>query len=254
MSSEMAAMRTTLLPGLVETLRANLSRQQERVRLFEVGLCFIPGEPVVQESRIGAVACGARMPPGWAQSSDPLDFFDIKGVVERLLRWGGHRGVAFVPARDPVLHPGQSAEVRIGASAVGRIGRLHPEIELALDLTKPVYIFELKTQTLLERVVGVHRGISRYPSVRRDLALLVQEGVAAAAVESVVRETLGEILTDFTLFDVYQGKGIDSNEKSLAVGLTLQDASATLTEDRIARCLQDVLAALERTVGARLRV
>ncbi|MEQ8857558.1 MAG: phenylalanine--tRNA ligase subunit beta [Pseudomonadales bacterium] len=253
MSSEQSVMRTTLLSGLVETLRVNLTRQQERVRLFEIGLCFLPGDPVVQQLRVGAVCCGTRVPPNWAQPAEVVDFFDVKGVVERLLAWTGQGDPAFVPARDPVLHPGQSAEIRLGDAVVGRLGRLHPEIEAKLDITKPVYLFEIQGEKLLARSVARHRGISRYPSVRRDLALLVARDVPAAALEATVRATLGEVLIDFTLFDVYQGKGIDSNEKSLAVGLTLQDASATLTEDRIARYMADVLAALERAVGARLR-
>jgi len=253
MSSEQSAMRTTLLPGLVETLRVNLTRQQERVRLFETGLCFLPGDTLRQELRVGAVCCGSRVPPNWAQPAQAVDFFDAKGVVERLFDWTGQRGVSFVPATDRVLHPGQSAEIRLAGEAVGRVGRLHPEIESTLEITKPVYIFEIDGEILLSKGLPSHRGVSRYPSVRRDLALLVARDVPAADVEATVREVLGDVLADFTLFDVYQGKGIDSNEKSLAVGLTLQDASATLTEDRIARYTQDVLAALERAVGARLR-
>lgn len=253
MSSELSVMRTTLLPGLVEALRTNLSRQQERVRLFETGLCFLPGEALRQEARVAAVCCGPRLPVNWTHAAEPVDFFDVKGVVERLWQWAGPGPVEFEPLADRVLHPGQAAAVRVGDRAVGRLGRLHPEIEAALDIAKPVYLFELELECLLERGERVHRGISRYPSVRRDLALVVAEGVPAGAVEATVRETLGELLVDFTLFDVYRGKGIDSNEKSLAVGLTLQDASATLTEDRITRCLQDVVAALERAVGARLR-
>jgi phenylalanyl-tRNA synthetase beta chain len=253
MSSEQSVMRTSLLPGLVETLRVNLTRQQERVRLFESGLCFLPGEVLRQEHRVGGVCCGPRMPLNWTQPAEAVDFFDVKGVVERLFEWSGTAGVSYVSSSDPVLHPGQSAEIQVGQTPVGRLGRLHPEIELKLGITKHVYLFEIWMEMLLERAPRSHRGISRYPSVRRDLALLVRDDVPAAAIESVVRQTLGEILVDFTLFDVYQGKGIDSNEKSLAVGLTLQDASATLTEDRIARCTQEVVAALEHAVGARLR-
>lgn len=255
MSSELSVMRTTLLPGLVQALKTNLSRQQERVRLFEVGLCFRPeasGE-LVQQARVSAVCCGPRVPGNWAQAAEPVDFFDLKGVVEWLLEWAGADDVAYGPAVHPALHPGQAAEVRIADRPVGRLGRLHPEIEARLDLAKPVYLFELEADVLLERSAKRHRGISRYPSVRRDLALLVGRDVPAAAVTTIVRETLGPLLVDFTLFDVYQGKGIDSNEKSLAVGLTLQDTSATLTEDRIARCIEDVVAALESAVGARLR-
>ncbi len=253
MSSEQSVMRTNLLPGLMDALRLNLSRQQERVWLFESGLCFQPGDTLVQSLRVGAVCCGPRSPVSWSQATEPVDFFDLKGVVERLLDWAGLAGVEYRPAEDPVLHPGQAAAVHVDGRPVGRIGRLHPEIELALDITKAVYLFELEGETLLERARRVNRGISRFPSVRRDLALVVDDAVPAARVEREVRDTLGEVLIDFTLFDLYRGKGIDSNEKSLAVGLTLQDTSATLTEDRIARYIDDVLVALERAVGARLR-
>ncbi|MFW6093828.1 MAG: phenylalanine--tRNA ligase subunit beta [Pseudomonadota bacterium] len=253
MSSEQSVMRTTLLVGLVEALRVNLSRQQERVWLFEAGACFLPGAELVQESRLGGVCCGSRLPENWAQPGEPMDFFDAKGVVEWLLEWAGHHRAAFVAADDPVLHPGQGAEVRIDGRPAGRVGRLHPELESRLDLARAVYVFELREEVLLTRPARRYRGISRFPSVRRDLALVVDRGVPAAAVEATVRETLGTLLVDFTLFDVYQGKGIDSTEKSLAVGLTLQDPSATLNEDQIGRYTQDVVAALERAVGARLR-
>ncbi len=253
MSAEQSVMRTTLLPGLVDTLRANLARQQERVRLFECGVCFLPGDELRQEPRVGGVCCGPRLPSNWTQRPEPVDFFDVKGVVERLFEWAGTADVRYAPAEDAVLHPGQSAQILLGGAAVGRLGRLHPEIESSLDITKPVYLFEIQCDELLDRALRTFRGVSKFPSVRRDLALVVDGGVPAAAVESVVRQTLGEVLVDFTLFDVYQGKGIDSNEKSLAIGLTLQDTSATLTEDRIARCTQDVVAALERAVGARMR-
>ncbi|MFU8816972.1 MAG: phenylalanine--tRNA ligase subunit beta [Pseudomonadales bacterium] len=253
MSSEQSVMRTCMLPGLVEALRVNLSRQQERVRLFETGLCFRPGASLQQELMLAAVCCGARMPLNWAQPAEPLDFFDMKGVVERLFDWAGHGAVSFTPLQDPVLHPGQAASICVAGESMGRLGRLHPEIEATLDISKPVYLFEIKGQTILARGPRSHRGISRYPSVRRDLALVVAREVPAAAVEAVIRSTLGEVLVDLRLFDVYQGKGIDSNKKSLAVGLTLQDASATLTEDRISRYTQDAVAALQSAVGARLR-
>ena len=253
MSSEQSVMRTNLLPGLVNALRLNLSRQQERVRLFEVGLAFIPGAPIRQQNRVAGVLCGARAPQSWAQVSEMVDFFDIKGLVERLFEWSGNDDVAYVPHQDPVMHPGQSAAVQVRGVFAGRFGRLHPEIESRLDLARPVYFFELDGGLLRERGQRRHRGISRYPSVRRDLALVVPQVVAAAQVEALIRETLGKVLVDFRIFDVYQGKGIDSTEKSLAVGLTLQDASATLTDDQIGRYTKDVLAALEHGLGARLR-
>lgn len=253
MSAEQSVMRTNLLPGLVGALRANLARQQERVRLFEVGVCFHPGATLTQKTWVGGVCCGTRVPVNWAQPAEAVDFFDIKGVVEQLMDATGLAAVAFEAADDPVLHPGQAARLVAGEAVVGRLGRLHPEIESAMDITKPVYLFEIEGAVLLDHAHRRHRGISRYPAVRRDLAIVVAAEVPAGRVEAVVRETLGEILVDFRLFDVYQGKGIDSNEKSLAMGLTLQDPSATLTDDQIGRYTQRVVAALENAVGARLR-
>jgi phenylalanyl-tRNA synthetase beta chain len=253
MSVEQSVMRTNLLPGLVGALRANLARQQERVRLFEVGLCFHPGPTLTQTLWVGGVCCGSRVPVNWAQPAEAVDFFDIKGTVEQLLDVTGLGPIEFRPADDPVLHPGQGARLFVEGCPAGLLGRLHPEIESALDITKPIYLFEIEGSILLKQAHRRHRGISRYPAVRRDLAVVVADEVPAAAVESVVRDALGEILVDFRLFDVYQGKGIDSNEKSLAVGLTLQDPSATLTDDQIGRYIQGVVAALEDAVGARLR-
>jgi phenylalanyl-tRNA synthetase beta chain len=184
---------------------------------------------------------------------EPVDFFDLKGVVERLFEWAGLAQVEYERHDDPVLHPGQSAAVRVDGAFAGRFGRLHPEIEARLDLGKPVYCFELDAGVVLGRGQRRYRGISRFPSVRRDLAIVVSRDVAAAEIGRIVRDTLGDVLVDFRVFDVYQGKGIDSTEKSLGLGLTLQDASATLTDEQIGRYTQDVLVALERAVGARLR-
>jgi phenylalanyl-tRNA synthetase beta chain len=253
MSSGQAVMRTNLFTGLLDVLRTNLSRQQDRVRLFEIGLAFVPGTPIRQELRVGGVLCGPRLPERWANERDAVDFFDLKSVVERLFEWAGLAGVSFVRRDDPVLHPGQSAEVRVAGAYAGRLGRLHPEVEARLDIARPVYCFELDAEVLLRRGLRCYTPISRYPGVRRDLALLLPRDVSAATVEALVRETLGDVLVDVRIFDVYQGKGIDSAEKSLGVGLTLQDASATLTDEQIGRFTQDVLGALERVLGARLR-
>jgi phenylalanyl-tRNA synthetase beta chain len=253
MSSEQAVMRTNLLPGLLSALQLNLSRQQERVRIFEVGLAFLPGSPLRQERRVAGLLCGPRVPENWANTREPVDFFDLKGVVERLFEWAGLARVEYERHDDPVLHPGQSAAVRVDGAFAGRFGRLHPEIEARLDLGKPVYCFEIDAGVVLGRGQRRYRGISRFPSVRRDLAIVVSRSVAAAEIGNIVRDALGDVLVDFRVFDVYQGKGIDSTEKSLGLGLTLQDASATLTDEQIGRYTQDVLVALERAVGARLR-
>ena len=251
MSRDQSVMRTNLLPGLVGALQTNVARQQRRVRLFEYGQCF-PSGRTEEVFRVGGIACGGRAPESWSASSGQVDFFDIKGDVERLLAVGGG-SYAFKPAADPVLHPGQSALVLSGEQVIGRLGRLHPEIEESLDLGVQMFVFELHAHALVEQRERRHEGISRFPSVRRDLAVVVDKAVSARAVESAVREVLGSILTEFTVFDVYAGESIDSNEKSLGIGLTLQHASRTLVYDETNAFIDATVSCLAARFGARLR-
>jgi phenylalanyl-tRNA synthetase beta chain len=252
MSSEQSVMRLNLLPGLIEALRFNVARQQDRVRIFELGSCFAPGDPVVQTPTLGGVLWGRRHAENWNQSGAEVDFYDLKGDVASLVAWSGEQ-VTYERLEDRVLHPGQAAAVIGSRGQVGRLGRLHPEIERALDLPGGVFVFELEADAILQRARRRHLGLSKFPSVRRDLAVVVQADTASASVESVLREALGEILVDFRIFDVYQGKGIDSNEKSLGIGLTLQHPSATLNDQEIGKYMSEAMDALVRGVGARLR-
>ena len=261
MSRDQSVMRSNLLPGLVGALQTNLARQQRRVRLFEYGQCF-PNARTEEVFRIGGIACGERTPESWSTPSVQVDFFDIKGDVERLLAVGGDSvggdsvggdSFTFEPAADPVLHPGQSARVLCGKHVVGRLGRLHPEIEETLDLGVEVFVFELDAQVLVRQRERQHEPISRFPSVRRDLALVIDKAVPAREVESAVREVLGNILTEFTVFDVYDGERIDSNKKSLGIGLTLQHASRTLVDDETHAFIDAVVSCLADRFGARLR-
>ena len=272
MSTEQSTMRTTLLAGLLETLNSNAARQAQRLRLFEVGLCFRPdgqGE-LNQELMLCGVLWGAREPESWSVKPAGVDFFDAKGDVERLLDSLGvnsTRGarIGFTQAKHSVFHPGQYSElVKLNAdgskndsSPVGRVGRLHPEVEERMGGHGAIYAFELSAAAVLEHLKPQFVGVSKYPRVRRDLALVVDRSVSASSIESICRKTLngaaGEKLVDFTFFDVYVGKGIDSNEKSIAVGLTLQAPSATLTEAEIGQFVQAVIDALANEVGARLR-
>lgn len=252
-SSEHAAMRTRLLPGLVTALRNNLSRQMLRVRLFETGQCFRKGaDGLVQLTLCGGILFGPREAEGWAHDRDRVDFFDVKGDVERLFAPGGLR-VGYAKASDPVLHPGQSAVVLVEGKPAGCFGRLHPEVETVLELPGGVFVFELDGDAVLARRRRRHGSVSRQPSVRRDLALVVGRGVPAASIEATVRSRLGAILAEFTFFDVYAGEGIDYNEKSVAIGLTFQHRSRTLTDTEIAGHLDAVLIDLRRRLGVRLR-
>ncbi len=257
MSQDMSVMRTTLFPGLLKTLLANVSRQQTRVRLFEVGRCFHDGDgnstELTQPVLLGGLLWGSRLPENWTHASAGLDFFDLKGDVERVLEHSGHRAVRYEPLQDPVLHPGQSASIWSNEIKLGRLGRLHPELEHRLELKSGVFLFELDADQVGARSPRAHEAISRYPSVRRDLSLELGIDVAAATVRACVERVLGSTLKDFTLFDVYQGEGIDSNKKSIAIGLTLQDHSRTLTDTDINTGMEAVVSALERDLGARRR-
>jgi phenylalanyl-tRNA synthetase beta chain len=253
MSQDMSMMRTTLFPGLLKTLIANASRQQTRVRLFELGRCFPTRGELEQPVMLGGLLWGTRLPENWANDNAMLDFFDLKGDVERLLEHSGFPAVQYRNAEDPVLHPGQSATVWDGDVALGRLGRLHPELEHRLDIKGAVYLFELDAQFVLARRHPAHQPISRYPSVRRDLSLMLDADVPAAAVRACVERALGSALGDFRLFDVYHGEGIDSHKKSIAVGLTLQDQSRTLTDTDINALMDAAVSALETDLGARLR-
>jgi phenylalanyl-tRNA synthetase beta chain len=237
----------------VTVLGANVARQQDRVRVFEVGACFVPGTAALaQPVRVGGLIWGRRAPESWLVGDDRVDFFDLKGDVERLLAWVGVRS-RIARLEDPVLHPGQSAGVWIDDRPVGRFGRLHPEIERSLGVSGEVFVLEFDVDALLEHPRRGHGSLSRFPSVRRDLALVVRRDTPAAEIVRVLEQTLGEILVDLRLFDVYQGKGIDSTEKSIGVGLTLQKPSATLNEVEIGRYMETAVAALAQSVGARLR-
>ena len=253
MSLEQSVMRTGLFPGLIDALRTNVARQQDRVRLFEVGRCFLPGDELAQPTLLGGVLWGRRHEESWNQSADGVDFFDLKGDVERLLEWSGIPGITFEPLVDPVLHPGQAATIRSGADVIGRLGRLHPEIERRIEVAGETFVMEVDADRMLRRGRRQHGVVSKFPSVRRDLAIVVPESVAAAEIVWILEKTLNEVLVDLRLFDVYQGKGIDSTEKSLGVGLTLQMPSATLTEEDIGRFMSAAIDALARETGARLR-
>ena len=253
MSSEQSVMRTNMLPGLLDAALSNKARQQDGAKIFELGLNFVPEVNGLQQlNTLGALMWGRRHGEAWHAGGDAVDFFDIKGALDGLLEWAGIHDITFERSEDGVLHPGQSANILHNGQQCGRVGRLHPEIESKLDI-EGAYIFEISAAVALNKPLQVFTGISKYPSVRRDLAVVVAQSVTASAVESIVRDALGGILVDFRLFDVYEGKGIDSNEKSLAIGLTLQSQNATLTDEEIGRHAQAAMVALESAVNARLR-
>lgn len=254
-SNDMAAMRASLWPGLIKALQHNLNRQQDRVRLFESGLRFVGqlGE-LKQEPMLAGVITGSRLPEGWANGRDSIDFFDVKADVEAVLGYAGSlHSFTFKAARHPALHPGQTASIKRDGKLVGYVGALHPELAKALDLDRPVFVFELVLGEVVEGQLPAFSELSKFPEVRRDLALIAGRDVAANDVLEVIRDNAGEWLTDLRLFDVYQGKGIDPDRKSLAVGLTWQHPSRTLNDDEVNANLQTILTSLEQKLNTTLR-
>ena len=253
MSKEQSVMRTSLIPGLVDALVGNVARQSTSIRMFEYGQCFNGGvDNLEQGFRISGVLWGLKDPENWAQRAENVDFFDIKGDVERLVEVCG-RTVTFGASTRPEFHPGQSADIFIGDDTVGTVGRLSPELQRKLDVAGDVFVFECDVEPLLLKRQRRYDEVSRYPSIRRDLALVVRETVSSTSIEELIRETVGDLLVEFRLFDVYKGKGIDSIDKSLAVGLIFQDATRTLTDADVDVLVEKAVVALEHEVGARLR-
>ncbi|WP_263225297.1 phenylalanine--tRNA ligase subunit beta [Pseudomonas alabamensis] len=254
-SSDMAAMRASLWPGLVKAVQHNLNRQQDRVRLFESGLRFVGqlGE-LKQQPMLAGVVTGSRLPEGWANGRDAVDFFDVKADVEAVLGHAGALGAfTFVPGQHPALHPGQTARIERDGQEVGYLGALHPELAKTLGLERPVFAFELILGEVAEGRLPTFSELSRFPETRRDLALIAGRDVSASAVLDTIRAHAGEWLTDLRLFDVYQGKGIDPDRKSLAVGLTWQHPSRTLNDDEVNATLQTILTSLEQGLNTTLR-
>ncbi|MCJ8167695.1 phenylalanine--tRNA ligase subunit beta [Atopomonas sediminilitoris] len=254
-SADMSAMRASLWPGLVKALQHNLNRQQNRIRLFESGLRFVGQLPELQqESMLAGVLCGPRLPESWAHGRESVDFFDVKADVEALLAQAGAGATfEFVPAEHSSLHPGQCARIERHGEEIGYIGKLHPQLAKSLDIDVPVYVFELRLQAMAAGQLPAFAELSRFPEVRRDLALVVNQAVCAGAVLKTIREQAGEHLTDLRLFDVYHGKGIDPEGKSLAVGLTWQHPSRTLNDDEVSDITQKILASLAERYQATLR-
>lgn len=254
-SAEMAVMRTSLWPGLVQALLHNVNRQQGRVRLFEQGLRFIrQAEEIRQEPVMGAVVFGGTFPEQWGVREQAADFYDVKADMEALLALSAcPASFSFVADTHPALHPGQSARLWRDGQPVGWIGALHPELLRSLGVAGNVLVFEVELAAIQGGTLPKFAELSKFPAIRRDLALVVERAVSADQLLATVRKAAPAFLRELKLFDVYQGERIDSGRKSIALGLTLQEQSRTLTEDDVEGAIQGVLAALHAELGATLR-
>ncbi len=252
-ASQMSVMRSTLLGGLLDTLSHNLKRKQNRVRVFEMARVFLKtatGE-VEQPEKLAGLAYGTRFAEQWAYQAEKIDFFDVKADIEVLFL---PRKLTFRRAAHPALHPGRCAEVLLDDKVVGIVGELHPQWVQKYDLVAAPIYFELDLQPLLARQTVQAQAVSRFPAVRRDLALLVAETVEVEALATSLRAAASKLVTEIALFDVYRGKGVEEGKKSLAFKVLMQDTAHTLTDAEVDSVMQDLIAAAANSHAAQLRL
>ncbi len=256
LSEELAQMRTSLWPGLVRVAKENLSRQQARVRVFESGVKFIPHKNDLKEiSVIAGLATGDVVPEQWGEPARSVDLFDIKSDIDAILRQTGrHDGSDFKKSVHPALHPGRCARIRVDGCPVGWAGQLHPLLARQYDLDSATVLFEIETASALVANVPASAPISRFPAVRRDIAMVVDESVQVADLVAAAKRGAGDLARSVYVFDIYRGDAIDSGRKSVALGLILQETSRTLTDQDADESISAVVALLEREYNAKIRV
>lgn len=253
-SSELAVMRTTLWCGLLNAAQYNINRQQTRVRLFETGLRFVrqDGE-TKQQKMLAGLALGSVYTEQWGEKTRNIDFFDVKADIEALLRLTA-RDISFKASLHPALHPGQTAEIiDAEANAIGLFGMLHPNLEKQLGFDSPVFLFEISQDAILQRAVPKFSALSKFPSVRRDMAVLVRQNISADALIHCITSSQEPAVREVSIFDIYQGKGIEDGFKSVALSLILQDFTQTLTDSEIDAIFHRLLDKMTTELNAKLR-
>ena len=254
-SQDMKVMRRSLWPGLLTTARKNLSRQQNRLRIFEIGTQFAQGtEKVLETSVLAGLAMGAQRPEHWENDDREVDFFDVKADVEAVLALTGRvDDFKFLPEEHPALTPGKSARITLDGEAIGWLGALHPKLQQQLELKSSAIVFAIQLDRAAIARIPAYKSSSKFPWVRRDVAVVLDEEISSDQVLDCVRQAAGDLLQDITLFDIYRGLSIDSRRKSVALGLILQDTSRTLTDADADGALESVTQHLERALGATIR-
>ncbi|MGI2880676.1 phenylalanine--tRNA ligase subunit beta [Vibrio furnissii] len=257
-SADMSAMRLSLIQGLLNTVVHNQKRQQPRVRLFEQGLRFIPDQAAEngmrQEPMLAGVISGTRGEEHWNLETATVDFFDLKGDVEAILELTANgKAYSFAAVKHPALHPGQSAAIVLDGKTIGVIGTVHPELERKFGLNGRTIVFEIEWSAINTKVIPEAVALSKFPSNRRDIAVVVDDAVASGDIVKACLEQGGEFLKDAKLFDVYVGKGVEDGKKSLAIALTLQSAERTLEDADIAGAVEAIVAHVSAKFGATLR-
>ena len=251
---ELSEMRSSLLPGLLNTLQYNIKRQQERIRIFETGLVFNDIDDLKQEPHVGGLIYGNINEKQWDKKNILCDFYDLKADVETIfysmLR---SERIEMKSSQSEMLHPGQAVDLLVDGNKIGHFGRLHPKICSSLGIGDNLYVFEFNIKNSLKQEKSRYAKISKYPSVKRDISILVDEKIPLADIINCINNGATELLTNLELFDVYQGEGIEKEKKSLALGLTFQATSSTLMDEEVESIMAKVIDGLHNNFGAKLR-
>ncbi len=250
-ASHMSVMRSSLLGGLIHNLQFNLNRKQSRIRIFEIGSCFSKEDNKAKEvENLAALCSGSAYPEQWGLSGRVIDFYDIKMDVESLF-WP--RSIYFEPALHPALHPGKSARILLNRKPVGWIGELHPRWQSKYHLSQSAILFELQTEAVAIELLPVMYPLSKFPPVRRDIAVVVKSDVSAANLLEAMNSEKDHSISEISLFDLYSGEKLAQGKKSLAFRILLQDSEKTLTDQEIDQSVNRLIDILERKFGATLR-
>lgn len=255
-SSDLAVMRSTLLSSLIPCVQYNVNRQQNRVRFYELGLRFdYQGASSIHDLKqiptFAMVATGSRATESWHAKAQPMDFFDFKGDIEEILK-AARLEVEYVRSTRAWLHPGQSAEILLNGQSIGYFGRLHPSLEAELDLAT-TWVAEIDQSAVLQTYVSNFTELSRFPSVRRDIALLISDKINVSEIQQLIEKSGGELLDSVWLFDVYTGQGVEEGKRSLAFAIQWQHPTRTLEDAEIKSGMDNILQVLENTYHATLR-
>jgi phenylalanyl-tRNA synthetase beta chain len=254
-SADLSEMRVSLWTGLIQAARENVRRQQPRVRLFEIGNKFeVQGASLTETETLAGIATGGRWPEQWGGAREPVDFYDVKAdVMEILSLTGSADAIRFEPDSLGCLRPGRAARIFRDASPIGWLGELHPLLIKVIGLPVNTFLFDIESELAFMSKLPKFKGISKFPNVRRDLAIVVDESVPLAVLQENVTVSASGLLSELRVFDIYRGPGVEIGRKSIALGLILQDSSRTLTDVDADAVVAAVVSRLRDELSATIR-
>lgn len=252
LTEEFSVMRTSLLPGMMQTIKYNLRRQNDNIKMFETGNVFHKDSSIKEDDKLIAICTGKRHIEHWSMSKQPLDFFDSKGDLEALLD-KCNTEYLFNKSEHTFLHPGRQASIEIEGKNMGWIGQIHPELCRRIGVKKEVYAFELFMKNIQNTTLPEFEDISKFPSVRRDLAMIVNDEVSHQQIAQLISDEIGDLLVDTIVFDEYKGENIEKGKRSLAVGLVMQQKNATFEDKDVDKLMSKVVSSMTENLSIEIR-